>query len=92
MGQQYDIAGRDHIEQNRYGVSPSLLWKPTERTKVTLAYIYQHDNNIPDYGIPFLSPKAGIPRMVAPVNTSNWYGILSGPLPDTEKVDAQVGL
>jgi catecholate siderophore receptor len=90
MGQQYDVAGRDHIEQNRYGISPSLLWKPTEQTKVTLAYIYQHDQNIPDYGIPFLSPAAGIPRMVAPVNPSNWYGILSGPLPDTEKVDAHV--
>jgi catecholate siderophore receptor len=90
MGQLYDIASRDHIEQNRYGVSPSLMWKPTERTKVTLAYIYQHDNNVPDYGIPFLSAAAGIPRSVAPVNRSNWYGILSGPLPDTERVDAHV--
>ena len=91
MGQLYDIAGRDHIEQNRYGVSPSLLWKPTERTKVTLAYIYQHDNNVPDYGIPFLSPAWGLPRSPAPVNRGNWYGILSGPLPDTERVDAHVG-
>jgi catecholate siderophore receptor len=90
MGQEYDIAGRDHIEQNRYGFSPSLLWKATEDTKVTLAYIYQHDQNVPDYGIPFLSPQAGIPRLVAPVERSNWYGILSGPLPDTEKVDAHI--
>ena len=91
MGQLYDIAGRDHIEQNRYGVSPSLIWKPNERTKVTLAYIYQHDNNVPDYGIPFLSPAWGLPRSPAPVNRGNWYGILSGPLPDTERVDAHVG-
>jgi catecholate siderophore receptor len=91
MGQQYDIAGRDYIEQNRYGFSPSLMWKATESTKVTLAYIYQHDQNIPDYGIPFgqlLIP--GVPRFPSPVNGSNWYGILSGPLPDTEKVDAHI--
>ncbi|MCC6776993.1 MAG: TonB-dependent receptor [Hyphomicrobiales bacterium] len=90
MGQLYNIVDRDHIEQNRYGVSPSLMWKPTERTKVTLAYIYQHDFSIPDYGIPFLPPAAGIPRSPAPVARSNWYGILSGPLPDTEKVDAHI--
>ncbi len=83
--------GRDNIEQNRYGISPSLMWKPTISTKVTLAYIYQHDFSIPDYGIPFLSPAWGFPRLVAPVNRSNWYGILSGPDPDTEKVDAHVG-
>jgi catecholate siderophore receptor len=90
MGQLYDIAGRDNIEQNRYGISPSLMWK-NDQTKVTLAYIYQHDFSVPDYGIPFLSPAWGFPRLVAPVNRSNWYGILSGPNPDTEKVDAHVG-
>ena len=90
MGQFYDIAGRDHIEANRYGVSPSLMWKPSAQTKVTLAYIYQHDFSVPDYGIPFLSPAAGFPRLVAPVNRGNWYGILSGPLPDTERVDAHI--
>jgi catecholate siderophore receptor len=90
MGQMYDIPGRDHVEQNRYGISPSLMWKATPDTKVTLSHIYQHDFNIPDYGIPFLSPAAGFPRMVAPVPRDNWYGILSGPTPDTEVVDANI--
>ena len=91
MGQMYDIPGRDHVEQNRYGFSPSLMYKPSDQTKITLAYIYQHDNNVPDYGIPFLSPAWGIPRNVAPVARSTWYGILSGPTPDTEVVTAQIG-
>jgi catecholate siderophore receptor len=89
MGQLYDIVDRDHVQQNRYGVSPSLMWKPDPKTKVTLAYIYQHDFGVPDYGIPFQPPTAGIPRQVSPVNRSNWYGIL-GPYPDIEKVDAHV--
>ena len=59
MGQMYDINGRDHVEQNRYGFSPSLMYKPTDQTKITLSYIYQHDYNVPDYGIPFLSPAWG---------------------------------
>jgi outer membrane receptor for monomeric catechols len=76
MGQMYDIPGRDHISNDRYGVSPSLMWKPNESTRVTLSHIYQHDHNIPDYGIPFLSPAWNFPRVVAPVPRGNWYGIL----------------
>jgi len=90
MGQLYDIAGRDHVEQNRWGVAPSLKFKATEQTKVTLSYIHQHDDSIPDYGIPFLTPAWGVPRYPAPVARNTWYGILSGPLPDTEKVDADI--
>ncbi len=91
MGQMYDIAGRDHIEQNRYGINPSLMYKPSDQTKITASYILQRDNNIPDYGIPFLSPAWGVPRSVAPVPRGTWYGILSGPTPDTEIVTAQIG-
>jgi len=90
MGQRYDIPGRDHIEVNRYGFAPSVMWKPTADTKLTAWSIYQHDQNIPDYGIPFLNLKYGWPRMVAPVPRGNWYGILSGPTPDTERVDAHI--
>jgi catecholate siderophore receptor len=90
MGQLYNITDRDNVEQNRYGIAPSLMWKPDPKTKVTLAYIYQHDFSVPDYGIPFTSALAGYPRYPSPVPRSNWYGILSGPLPDTERVDAHV--
>jgi len=90
MGQLYNIVDRDNVEQNRYGVNPSLMWKPDPNTKVTLAYIYQHDFSVPDYGIPFNNLGAGFPRSPSPVPRSNWYGILSGPYPDTEQVDAHV--
>jgi catecholate siderophore receptor len=90
MGQEYDIPGRDHIEENRWGVAPSIKYKFNERTSNTLSYIYQHDNNIPDYGIPFLSAAWGIPRSVAPVRRDTWYGILSAPYPDVERVDASI--
>ena len=91
MGQMYDIAGRDNIEQNRYGINPSLMYKPNQQTKITASYILQRDNNIPDYGIPFLSAAWGVPRSIAPVPRSTWYGVLSGPTPDTEIVTAQIG-
>ena len=91
MGQRQDIAGRDHVEENRVGVAPSLSMKVTERTKITLGYIYQHDDSIPDYGHPFLSLAWGTLRQAAPVPRGTWYGILSGPFKDTEKVDVHIG-
>ena len=90
MGQQYDIPGRDHIEENRWGIAPSVKVKVNDSTKATFSYIYQHEDSIPDYGIPFLSALWGKPRHPAPVNRNTWYGILSSPYPDTERVDAHI--
>jgi catecholate siderophore receptor len=90
MGQLYDIPDRDHVEQNRFGFAPSLKMQVTDQTKLTLSYIYQHDQSIPDYGIPFTNPKDGLPRHPAPIARSTWYGILSEPNPDTERVNANV--
>src|SRR5262245_5063387 len=90
MGQEYNIAGRDNVEENRYGIAPSMKIKLSDQTTATLSYIYQHDFSVPDYGIPFLSPAWGFPRSVAPVPRNTWYGILSSPFPDTEKVDAHL--
>jgi catecholate siderophore receptor len=92
MGQRYDIPGRDHVEENRWGVAPSFTYKFNERTRATFSYIYQHDDSIPDRGIPFAPANwsNGGPRYPVPVPRNTWYGILSGPTPDVEKIDAHV--
>jgi catecholate siderophore receptor len=89
MGQRYDIPDRDHVEVNRWGIAPSVKVKIDNLTTNTLSYIYQHDNNIPDYGVPFLNIAFGNPRPIAPVVRNTWYGIL-GPNPDVEKLDAHI--
>ena len=38
MSQDYHTPGRDNVEQNRYGFSPSLMYKASD-TKITAAYI-----------------------------------------------------
>ena len=90
MGQDSMVPGRDKVENKTFGIAPSIKMNVTDQTKVTLSYIYQHDNNIPDYGIPFLKATDGVPRSIAPVNRNTFYGILSGPNPDVEKVDASI--
>jgi catecholate siderophore receptor len=94
MGQRYDIPGRDHVEENRWGVAPSFTYKFNEQTRATFSYIYQHDDSIPDRGIPFFPENQAPPGTVRlPINVprGTWYGILSGPNPDQELIDAHVG-
>ncbi len=92
MGQRYDIPDRNHVEENRWGVAPSLTYKFNERTRATVAYIYQHDDNVPDRGHPYLPATWGLPRFPAPAPRDAWYGFKSStPWPDQEKVDAHVG-
>jgi catecholate siderophore receptor len=90
MGQRYDIPGRDHVEENRWGVAPSFTYKFNNQTRATFAYIYQHDDSIPDRGIPYMPTSTPAPRYPIPVGRNTWYGILSGPTPDQEKIDAHV--
>ena len=90
MGQRYDIPGRDHVEENRWGVAPSFTYKFNDQTRATFAYIYQHDDSIPDRGIPYYPTPAAGPRFPIAVPRDTWYGILSGPTPDKEKIDAHV--
>jgi catecholate siderophore receptor len=93
MGQRYDIPGRDHVEENRWGVAPSFTYKFNEQTRATFSYIYQHDDSIPDRGIPYTreswSPQFAV-RYPINVPRNTWYGILSGPTPDREVIDAHV--
>ena len=73
MGQRYDIPDRDHVEVNRWGIAPSVKVKINNQTINTTSYIYQHDDNIPDYGIPFMSASASFgfkPRSICLLYTS----------------------
>lgn len=90
MGQRYDVPGRDHVEENRWGVAPSFTYKFNDQTRATFSYIYQHDDSVPDRGVPFAPTSMGFPRKPVPVARNTWYGILSGATPDVEQTDAHI--
>lgn len=64
------VPGRDVVENTSWGIAPSLALGLGKPTKLTLAYQYLEQDNIPDYGMPRAaydySPK---------VPYSNWYGL-----------------
>jgi catecholate siderophore receptor len=95
---------RDNVYTKRWGVAPSLRIDLNPDTRVSLNYIYQGEESIPDYGRPYLpgpvyskstggltSPGYygnGAATPPIPVPRNNWYGVVGGPLADVVKTEA----
>jgi len=71
MDQRNGVVDRDQILYRRYGVAPSLALGIDTPTRLTASYFKEEENNLPDYGIPFID---GAP---AHVNRSNYYGLVN---------------
>ena len=72
MGHEANIAGRDVVENRRFGVAPSLSFGMGTRTRGTLSYVHLGENDIPDYGIPWLLNKPSAAKRSA------YYGFKHG--------------
>jgi catecholate siderophore receptor len=73
MGNDSDVAGRDVTENQRYGFAPSLTFGLGALTQFTLSYLHQSENDIPDYGMPWLK-FTGETSHPADVPHNNYYG------------------
>lgn len=81
LKQNSGVAGRDQVEQNRWGVAPSLAFGLGTPTRVYLDYLHVKQRNTPDGGVPTI----GLPGYMAPdgrsflasapkVDSDNFYG------------------
>ncbi|WP_205741875.1 TonB-dependent receptor [Halomonas marinisediminis] len=52
MAHENNVPGRDDIGRERFGIAPSLTLGLSDATRATLSYVYQEDDNLPDYGLP----------------------------------------
>lgn len=80
MRQENEVAGRDVVENERWGVAPSMTFGLGSPTQVTFSLFHMVQDNIPDYGIPWVpesdtGPLAGLSNQPAPVDYSNFYGL-----------------
>src|SRR6478672_7902301 len=53
MWHRNDVPGRDVEDFRRWGIAPAITIGIGGPTSLTLAYVRQHDNNVPVYGIPY---------------------------------------
>lgn len=73
MGHTQDVPGRDEEFRHRWGFAPSVAFGLGSDTRFTLSYLHQHDNNLPQYGVPFaLSPFNDGP--LPGVDRETYYG------------------
>ncbi len=88
-----DVANRNEVEYSRWGVAPSLAFGFGDDAKLTLIYFHLDQDNVPDYGIPWVpNTQALLPQKFwnkpSPVDFSNFYGLLDR---DQEEIRTDLG-
>ena len=75
------VAGRDEVENDRWGIAPSLAFGVGTPTRLILSYVRLNQDNLPDYGIPWVTAThnvlAAYRDQPAPVRRENYYGLAS---------------
>ncbi|WP_269791293.1 catecholate siderophore receptor Fiu [Stenotrophomonas sp. Iso1] len=80
MWQDSDVAGRDHVNDKRWGIAPSFGFGLGTDTRYFLNLLYLKQDNIPDgfvptIGLPGWTPQPGLEQLAGhPVNPENFYG------------------
>jgi catecholate siderophore receptor len=80
LWQDSDVAGRDHVNNQRWGLAPSLAFGLGSDTRYFLDLLYVKQDNVPDGGVPTIGlpgwqPQTGLEALAGhPVNPENFYG------------------
>ncbi|MEG0861658.1 MAG: TonB-dependent siderophore receptor [Pseudomonas sp.] len=81
MSHEQNVAGRDSINYDRWGVAPSLTFGLGTPTRVNLNYYHMESNDLPDSGIPYgyKLPGANAPhdhdKPTDGGDSNNFYGL-----------------
>jgi catecholate siderophore receptor len=59
MSHESNVAGRDKVNYDRWGIAPSLAFGLGTDTRVNLDYYHLESNDLPDSGIPYSMPASG---------------------------------
>jgi catecholate siderophore receptor len=73
MAHNNDAPGRDVESFSRWGIAPSITFGLTGPTRVTVSYLHQEDDNVPQYGVPYAS-NAFLNGPLPGVKPSSYYG------------------
>jgi catecholate siderophore receptor len=71
MASRIDASERDEVYNQRWGIFPSITWGIDGPTQVTLSWLHQEEENVPDFGVPF---REGRPLKVG---HDTFYGLSS---------------
>jgi len=89
-----NVPSRDPAGDQRWGIAASIAFGLDTDTRFTASYFHLDQDNLPDYGIPWVSSSVTDPRLVdfvdqaPPVPFSNYYGQLGK---DFEYITTDIG-
>lgn len=80
MSHEQNVAGRDAVNYDRWGVAPSLTFGLGTENRLNLSYYHMQSDDLPDSGIPYgyASPTATAHAHDKPDdggNSNNFYGL-----------------
>jgi catecholate siderophore receptor len=83
-----EVPGRDRVENRRWGIAPSLSFGLGTPTRLTLSYSRLDQDNLPEYGIPWVpatnTALARYANQPAPVDFHNFYGLVDRDYEETK--------
>ncbi|MEJ5864337.1 TonB-dependent siderophore receptor [Pseudomonas farsensis] len=85
MTHESNVAGRDKVNYDRWGIAPSLAFGLGTPTRVNLDYYHLESDDLPDSGVPYTVPAGGTgnrtsanpSKPYAGGDSSNFYGLTS---------------
>ncbi|MCU5788168.1 TonB-dependent receptor domain-containing protein, partial [Alloalcanivorax marinus] len=94
MAQDSDVAGRDTVNNSRWGIAPALTLDLNERARLAFNFLHITQNNVPDGGVStvglpgYTTPDPAFPQISeAPkVDSENFYGA------ESDHDDAEVNM
>jgi catecholate siderophore receptor len=80
MTHEQNVAGRDAVNYDRWGVAPSLTFGLGTPTRVNLSYYHMESNDLPDSGIPYgysssTATTHGHDKPTDGGDSNNFYGL-----------------
>lgn len=79
MWNDSNAPGREEVNSERFGVAPTVSFGLGTPTETTVGFFHLQQDNLPDYGIPWVPannvPLARFANDPAPVDYRNFYGL-----------------
>nr|WP_234831277.1 TonB-dependent receptor [Rhodopseudomonas palustris] len=51
--QEANVAGRNYVNDDRWGAMGAIKWTPTDTVKITANYVHTDLSGLPDFGVPY---------------------------------------
>lgn len=88
MTHDADVAGRDGVEVDRWGVMPSLTLGLNSPTSATISWYHLETDDTPDWGLPYVQGADGFPQGSPVGDKDSWVGVNGR---DFMKTEADIG-